>query len=179
MLKNNFFTIRVSSFVIRKLVGRAILACLLSSFLVGCGGKDNSSDLKSFIAELKKKSGAPEDLAKKFPMRKEVNPPTAPLSSPFPQQGPGKNTGSLSKPPLERYPTDALHLLGTIQEGSEKFAVISAPDGLIYQVSLGTKLGDQNGVITNIDENQITVNEPADVAAGILAARTINLQTKG
>jgi type IV pilus assembly protein PilP len=179
MQKDNFFTMLFSVSIMQKRVCRTILACLLFSLLAGCGGKEDSSDLKNFIADLKKKSGEAEDLSKNFPMHKEIDGAPPPQRSPFPQQSTGNNIGSLNKPPLERYPIDALHLLGTIQEDTEKFAVIAAPDGLLYQVSLGARLGNQNGTITKIDENQITVNEPADVAAGILAARTINLQTKG
>lgn len=158
----------------------ALLLCCL--ILMSCSKGENSSDLQRYIANLKKKPTNETNLLDHFHLRK---PPenlsiTDDTRNPFPQQNDLNNSALLNnKPPLERYPLDVLHLMGTIHEGSKIRAVILAPDHKIYEVMVGDRVGNQQGKITNITENKMTVVEPANPAVGILMPRTINLVLKG
>ncbi|MDP6397932.1 MAG: pilus assembly protein PilP [Arenicellales bacterium] len=55
--------------------------------------------------------------------------------------------------PLEKFPLDALQMLGTMRLEGSTWALVSAPDGEIHRVVVGTFLGQNNGKIVAITES--------------------------
>ena len=55
---------------------------------------------------------------------------------------------------LEKFPLDALQLVGTMQIDAHAWALVSAPDGQIHRVVEGTYLGQNNGKVVAIDLDQ-------------------------
>ena len=55
---------------------------------------------------------------------------------------------------LEKFPLDALQMLGTMQLEGSAWALISAPDGKIHRVIVGSYLGQNNGKIIAINQSE-------------------------
>lgn len=77
--------------------------------------------------------------------------------------------------PLEAYPLDTITMVGTLQRPNLKYALLRA-DGVIYQVKVGNYVGQNFGLVTRIDENQVTLREVVQDAAGEWVERTTTLQ---
>jgi len=52
---------------------------------------------------------------------------------------------------LEKFPLDALQLVGTMQIDAHAWALVSVPDGQIHRVVEGSYLGQNNGKVVAID----------------------------
>ncbi len=52
---------------------------------------------------------------------------------------------------LEKFPLDALQLVGTMQIDAHAWALVSVPDGQIHRVVEGNYLGQNNGKVVAID----------------------------
>lgn len=55
---------------------------------------------------------------------------------------------------LEQFPLDALQMLGTLQLEGDTWGLVSAPDGEIHRVMVGSYLGQNNGKIIAIDSSE-------------------------
>ena len=55
---------------------------------------------------------------------------------------------------LEKFPLDALQLVGTMQIDARAWALVSVPDGQIHRVVEGNYLGQNNGKVIAIDLDQ-------------------------
>jgi len=62
-------------------------------------------------------------------------------------------------PPLERISLTELNLIGIIWGGFGYSAMVQAPDGKGYSVRVGTRIGPNNGVVTAITDNTVTIEE--------------------
>ncbi|MCW3480052.1 pilus assembly protein PilP [Neisseriaceae bacterium JH1-16] len=146
---------------------RRLLIVLLAAAMVllGCGRRDAaeldewmrqaSRGQRSRIAPLPASRAAPA-----LPMPDEA------LSSPFdpqklwrlPRQG---RAPDLLRPrePLEHYPLDQLRIVGTLSDGTTRYALVRTPEGGIYPVRVGHHLGPHFGRIEAIAEDGITLNE--------------------
>ena len=60
---------------------------------------------------------------------------------------------------LEAFPLDALRLVGTISSAGVTYALIQAPDGVVYRVTHGAHLGQNYGEIDGISENGVLLTE--------------------
>jgi type IV pilus assembly protein PilP len=69
------------------------------------------------------------------------------------------------KEPLEAFPLEAIQMLGTITQTKETFALVKAGPNL-YRVKKGNYMGQNFGVITEIDEAQVSLKELVQDAAG-------------
>ena len=69
------------------------------------------------------------------------------------------------KEPLEAYPLDSMHMVGSFSKAGQPFALLKV-DNLLYQVKVGDYLGQNYGRITQIDETQIALREIVQDAAG-------------
>ena len=54
---------------------------------------------------------------------------------------------------LEQFPLDALQMLGTLQLEGDTWGLVSAPDGEIHRVMVGSYIGQNNGKIIAIDSS--------------------------
>jgi type IV pilus assembly protein PilP len=76
---------------------------------------------------------------------------------------------------LERFPLDALRMVGVLQQKAQIFALVRA-DGILYRVKTGDHLGLDFGVITEISDHEITLKENVQDAAGEWTLRASRLQ---
>lgn len=79
------------------------------------------------------------------------------------------------KEPLESFPLESIQMLGTITQDKETFALVKAGPNL-YRVRKGNYMGQNFGVVTGIDESQITLKELIQDAGGEWVERNSALQ---
>jgi type IV pilus assembly protein PilP len=77
--------------------------------------------------------------------------------------------------PLEAFPLETIQMMGTITRGKETFALVKAGPNL-YRVRKGNYMGQNFGVITAIDEAQISLKELVQDGGGEWVERTSALQ---
>jgi type IV pilus assembly protein PilP len=79
------------------------------------------------------------------------------------------------KEPLEAFPLESIQMLGTITQEKETFALVKAGPNL-YRVKKGNYMGQNFGVITAIDESQISLKELVQDSGGEWVERASSLQ---
>ncbi len=147
-----------------------IAISLISMILIGCFEQD-FSDLETFVnAERPLPSDALEPLPKArnylaFAYRAQQ------MRSPFlPPPDPNEASGEpsvLSRPPdedrrrdfLERYPLEALSMVGSLNRSGKIWCLIRDPSGAIHRVSHGSFLGLNHGRVVSATEDSIKVIE--------------------
>jgi len=60
---------------------------------------------------------------------------------------------------LEGFPLDSLSMVGTLQQKSQRWALIKDPQNVVHNVRVGNYLGQNEGRITVIDETSISLVE--------------------
>jgi type IV pilus assembly protein PilP len=88
-------------------------------------------------------------LSDPFVARKAINAPSGHLQP------------NLTRPrePLELYPLENLKFVGSIEKAKLKYALIKAPDGTVQQVKIGNYIGQNFGLVTNIEATGIVLKE--------------------
>jgi type IV pilus assembly protein PilP len=61
--------------------------------------------------------------------------------------------------PLEQFPLDSLSMFGTMSREGRNWALVGSPDGGTHTVTVGNHLGQQNGKIIEIAEQEIVLRE--------------------
>jgi len=79
------------------------------------------------------------------------------------------------KEPLEAFPLESILMVGTLLQKNEYFALVKA-GGTLYRVRKGNYMGQNFGVITTIEENQIALKELVQDSGGDWAERVSALQ---
>lgn len=79
------------------------------------------------------------------------------------------------KEALEAFPLDAMAMVGSLVKAAQPAALVKV-DNLLYQVRLGSHLGQNYGRVTKITETQVTLREIAQDAVGEWIERTATLQ---
>ncbi|WP_293777791.1 pilus assembly protein PilP [uncultured Oxalicibacterium sp.] len=77
--------------------------------------------------------------------------------------------------PLESYPLDTLSMVGTLAKPGLTYALIQV-DKMIYQVKVGSYLGQNMGRVTNITENEVQLKETVQDASGEWVEREATLE---
>ena len=77
--------------------------------------------------------------------------------------------------PLEAFPLESIQMLGTITQNQQTFALVKAGPNL-YRVKKGNYMGQNFGVITEIDEAQISLKELVQDSSGDWVERMSALQ---
>jgi len=164
----------------------AAVAC--AALLAACGGEEHG-DLKQELNQLTK------DLRGKVDPLPQVKP-----YEPVPYKGeslldpfvPGRIVVALTpgtggggggiqpdinrpKEPLEGFPLDAIQMVGTLTQNQETFALVKAGPNL-YRVKKGNYLGQNFGLITAIEETQISLKEVVQDSGGDWVERSGMLQ---
>ena len=83
------------------------------------------------------------------------------------------------KDELEKYPLDAMALVGSLGKVGQPVAIVKV-DNLLYQVRQGGYLGQNFGRVTKITETEVTLREIVQDGVGewIERAATLKLQEK-
>lgn len=160
------------------------LAVLAALILTACGG-DGHDDLRLWMKD------ATKDMKGRVPPLPEIKP--FPIVSydaderldPFKPVGidpEKKAAGGGIKPdfdrrkePLESYPLESLKMVGLLQQGKMKHAIIRA-GAVVYQVKIGNYVGQNFGIITNISESEVQIRELVQDSNGDWVERTSTLQ---
>lgn len=82
-----------------------------------------------------------------------------------------------SLPPLERQPLEAMAMVGVVDRGLERLALMRV-DGALFAVREGQRVGVHGGTIQMISERSVTVSEPVRDALGRTTRRTSVLTLK-
>lgn len=61
--------------------------------------------------------------------------------------------------PLERYPLESLHWVGTIQQSGIAWALIQAEGGIVYRAHIGSYLGQNNGKVIALNNAHMEIRE--------------------
>lgn len=157
----------------RKACYRLPLLAMAALLLSGCA--NDQSDLERFVAaEKAKKPGPIEPLPQIRPydtfiyQAHDIRSPFVPDTE---SAAAGRDIGSGSggggiqpnlnrnKEYLEQFPLDALAMVGTIEAGGARYALVADADGAVHRVQPGNYLGQNHGKIIGIGETQITVTE--------------------
>ena len=79
------------------------------------------------------------------------------------------------KEPLEAFPLESIQMMGTITQDKEVFALVKAGPNR-YRVRKGNYMGQNFGVVTGIDESQISLKELIQDSGGEWVERSSALQ---
>ncbi|MFZ5593016.1 MAG: pilus assembly protein PilP [Pseudomonadota bacterium] len=152
-----------------KIAGRALLLIMACLLLSACSS-DHVEDLRQYVNDTKARNKGKIDpmpqIAAFVPYpydaegRRDPFSPTTAKSI----QSPGTvNTSQIdsnrAREPLEAFPLDALKMVGTLQRGGERWAIIKATDGNVYWAKQGNHLGQSNGKITTVSETKVELIE--------------------
>ncbi len=169
-----------------------IAAALAGAVLLGACGGEEQSELRQELAAMTKD------------LRGRVDPlPQVKSFEPVPYKGesmvdpfvPGRivvtqaSTGGgggggvqpdLNRPkePLEAFPMESIQMVGTLSQNQDMFALVRAGASL-FRVKKGNYVGPNFGVITGIDESQISVKEVVQDSGGDWVERSTSLQMQG
>ena len=152
---------------------RLVTIVVLVVALVGCNKQSGVADLKKFTKNAYKDRKPQVD---PLPALKPVEVFIYQASSetdPFNQGnlrkqstqkkevGGGEDGPDLTrkKEPLEAYPTDALKLVGVMEQNGINWAIISAPDSTVHRVTEGNYLGRNHGQIVRVKGTRTNVVE--------------------
>jgi len=79
------------------------------------------------------------------------------------------------KEPLEAFPLESIQMVGSLTQGRETFGLVKAGPNL-YRVRKGNYMGQNFGVITGIDESQISMKELIQEGSGEWVERSSSLE---
>ncbi|KAF0191715.1 MAG: type IV pilus assembly protein PilP [Gammaproteobacteria bacterium] len=147
------------------------IALVLLTGLTACSS-DNLGDLRSYIDEVKARKGGRIDPVPEFrPFETAAyglegqRDPFTPSVLRKPDQV-AASTGQGLQPDLTRrkealedFPLDSLKMAGVLESGNQRWAIITAPDGVIYRVRNGNYIGQNNGKIVEVTEQKMSVTE--------------------
>jgi type IV pilus assembly protein PilP len=80
------------------------------------------------------------------------------------------------KEALEAYPLESLKMVGTLEKGSQRWALIKTPDNNLYRVRNANYMGQNFGIVAMITETSITLKELIQDTNGSWSERTSTLQ---
>lgn len=79
------------------------------------------------------------------------------------------------KEPLEAFPLESIQMVGTLEQNKDMYALVRAGTNL-FRVKKGNYMGQNFGVITAIDEGQISLKEVVQDSGGDWVERSTSLQ---
>jgi type IV pilus assembly protein PilP len=79
------------------------------------------------------------------------------------------------KEPLESFPLDSMSMVGSIVKAGQPVALLKV-DSLLYQVKLGSYLGQNYGRVTKVNETEVILREIVQDAGGEWIERVATLQ---
>lgn len=147
-------------------LGLAVFAALALS---GCGS-GNMSDLEDYVASVKQRKPGPiEPLPEIKQVETFVFEPGDRRDPFVPDtqgaEGEAAAGGGLAPDPLrrkeelEQYSLDSLKMVGTLEQDDTVWGLVETPEGTLYRVRPGNYVGQNNGQITRITEEEIELTE--------------------
>jgi len=160
-----------------------IEAAIVSLLIAGCASTEHS-DLKQFVAQAEEGlRGRVESLPPatlQDPMLYAASALPDPFSPPSarPSAAVRASAGNWRVPvdheALEAYPLDALKMVGTMERGGRRWALVKTPDSTVHRVTVGNRLGENFGAIAMVTDSGVTLQEHIEDASG-WSQRTVSL----
>lgn len=171
-----------------RIVGATKVAAAIAgaALLVACGGEEQSELRQELAAMTKDLRGRVDPL----PQVKSYEPvpykgesmldPFVPGRIVVAQATAGGGGGvqpDLNRPkePLEAFPLEALQMVGTLSQNKDTYALVKAGANL-FRVKKGNYMGQNFGVITGIEEGQISLKEVVQDSGGDWVERSSAVQ---
>lgn len=156
----------------------SIVACALA--LAACSAEQE--DIQGWMTAQEqgmKGSVKPLPEVKPFPIVEYVGGAESPFSAkriePETRAGAGGGPDlNRAREPLEGFPLETLQLVGVLEQGRKTHALIRA-DQSLYQVRVGNYLGQNHGLVTGIDQTEVTIRELVEDLNGDWVERTSKL----
>ena len=173
----------------RLIVIRTVAAVAAAALLPACGGEEQS-ELRQELAAMTKDLRGKVDPLPQVKSYEPVPYKGESMLDPFvpgrivvvqPTAGGGGGGGGVQpdlnrpKEPLEAFPLDAIQMVGTLTQNQETFALVRAGPNL-FRVKKGNYMGQNFGVITVIDESQVSLKEVVQDSGGDWVERSSQLQ---
>jgi type IV pilus assembly protein PilP len=163
--------------------------CLaLVAMLSACSGSSSEEqETRAFMQHVEKETQrqVQRDKQKKiFPPLPELGSAPVPLPketgrSPFSpvRAAPRGKPPDVNRPrePLEAFPLTTLRMKGVVQGLGDRFALVAAPDGVVYKVRVGNYMGTHYGRVMAIRERDIEIRETVPSPDGGWVERTVYL----
>lgn len=167
---------------------RRIVYYVVACVLMAACSSDRVEDLRQYVAETKarpKAAIAPmpkietlEPFVYKSEGRREPF-STQAVITPMVRNPNGADPSQLDtsrkKEPLEAFSLDTMKLSGMIERGGEVWAIIKAPDSIVYWVKRGNYLGQNYGKIIHITESKVDLTETIPDGSGGWQSRQASL----
>lgn len=131
--------------------------------LAGCG--HDMSDLTQFVQQVQARPAPPVQPIPQIKPYESYTYADANLRSPFQPQVDQPESSSVrpdahrNKEYLEQFPLDSLTMVGTIDMGGTRYALIRDNDGLVHRVRRGNYMGQNDGRIIKIGPDGLTLRE--------------------
>lgn len=171
------------------LMQRRVVYLLTICLSLSACSTDHVEDLRQYVAETKIKSKGPiepmpqieplkpyvytsENRRAPFSAKMIINPSTAKIPNGL---DPSQLDATRRKEPLEAFSLDTMKLAGIIERNGEIWAIIKAPDSIVYWVKRGNYLGLNYGKITHITENKVDLTETIPDGTGGWQSRPASL----
>ena len=168
-------------------VTKIFAAIAAAALLVACGGEEQSELRQELAAMTKDLRGRVDPL----PQVKSYEPvpykgegmldPFVPSRIVVAQATAGGGGGGVQpdlnrpKEPLEAFPLEALQMVGTLSQNKDMYALVKAGSNL-FRVKKGNYMGQNFGVITGIEEGQISLKEVVQDSGGDWVERSSAVQ---
>ncbi|MCE2949753.1 MAG: pilus assembly protein PilP [bacterium] len=164
---------------------RRLVPLALGLAMVGCGS-DQFQDLKQFVADAETVAG---NRARIDPLPKvdpyepfvynqaELEDPFRPRKIEPTRSAKGQIQPDLNRrrEPLEAFPLDNLRMVGSLQQGKTLFALIRTPDKNLFRVRQNNYIGQNFGLIIEVDETGLKLKELVQDGAGEWTERITSL----
>lgn len=172
-----------------KFAKSAFLGAALTVTLAGCAG-EGVEEIQAWMSEAKSQTKV---VTTTIPEPKQFMPFTYEAKNAVDPYNPMKLEVALAKAlakpgndklkpdlerrrePLESFPLDAVKMVGTLNRKGLSFALLQV-DKVVYQAKVGNYLGQNFGMITDIDETEIQLKEIVQDAAGDWVERKAKLE---
>jgi len=79
------------------------------------------------------------------------------------------------KEPLESFPLESLKFVGYLEQGKTAIALIAAPDKTVYRVKAGNYMGQNYGLVTSLNKDEVTVKEMVQDGTGAYTERRVTI----
>ena len=138
-----------------------------SFMLAGCGS-DNVSDLQAYVQSVKAKKPNPIPPLPDVKTYETYVYDETTLRDPFQPSVARKVVRSNNnlrpnmrrqREVLEQFPLDTLTMVGSLEQGGERWALIRSQEGTLYRTKKGRYIGQDYGQIIRVTESEIVLQE--------------------
>lgn len=148
-------------------ISKSLGVVTLCGLIIGCVN-DNVSDLQAYVEKEKAKKPGPIEPLPDVKTYETYAYDETTLRDPFQPSVARKVVRSTSnlrpdmkrnREVLEQFPLDTLNMVGSLEQGGERWALIRAKDGTLYRTKKGRYIGQDFGKIIRVTETEIILQE--------------------